>query len=198
MPRIVPKWELTPEALARLMARLDADPVAAGEKYEHLRRALVKFFQWNNAAEPDSCADDTLDRLARRLDSGQTIDDVPSFARGVARLIVLERRRQAGAKPVVVDPTAVERIAAPPAEPVDEQFEHLQACLETLSATDRALIVRYYVGEGREKSVQRAAMARELGVSDNALRRRTQRLRDQLRSCAERRQHGSSVFHTND
>lgn len=185
------RWELTPEALERLMARLDPDPAVAGEKYEHLRRALVKFFRWHGASEPDTGADETIDRLARRLASGQDVDDVTTFAHGVARLVRLERARQAAAVPLTFDPTIAERVAAPEPEGPDELAEHLQFCLDTLTREDRALILRYYVAEGREKIAQRSQMARELGISDNALRHRAQRLREQLRQCAHRRQHGS-------
>ncbi len=185
------KWELTPEALDRLMARLDSDATIAGEKYEHLRRALVKFFGWHGTPEPDACADETLDRLARRLESGQGIDDVPTFAHGVARLVRLERLRRAAAHPLTFDTTVAERVAAPEPEASDELSEHVHACLSALPRGDRDLILRYYVGEGREKITVRSHMARELGISDNALRHRAQRLREQLKQCARRRQHES-------
>lgn len=185
------KWELTPDALDRLMARLDPDPAAAGAKYEHLRRALVKFFRWHGASEPETGADETFDRLARRLASGLDIDDVSTFAHGVARLVRLERGRLAAAVPLTFDTTIAERVAAPEPEGSDELAEHLQVCLDTLSQEDRGLILRYYVGDGREKIALRSQMARELGISDNALRHRAQRLREQLRQCAHRRQHGS-------
>jgi DNA-directed RNA polymerase specialized sigma24 family protein len=192
------RWELTPDALERLMARLDADPTVAGEKYEHLRRALAKFFQWHGTPEPDGCADETLDRLARRLESGQAIDDVPTFARGVARLVRLERVRQAAATPLAFDTAIAERVAAPEPEAADERFEHVQACLSELPEEDRDLIVRYYTGEGREKIALRSRMARELGISDNALRHRAQRLREQLKQCARRHQHGSAYRDRSD
>jgi len=184
------RWELTPEALERLMARLDPDPTLAGEKYEHLRRALVKFFRWHGTPEPETGADETLDRLARRLESGQGIDDVPTFAHGVARLVRLERVRQATAKPLAFDTSIAERVAASEPEAADELTEHVHACLDELAREDRDLILRYYTGDGREKITLRSGMARELGISDNALRHRAQRVREQLKQCAQRRQHG--------
>lgn len=132
-----------------------------------------------------------MDRLARRLESGESIADVPSFAHGVARLVRLERVRRAAAMPTTFDATIAERLAAPEPEPSDRLIDDLQACLDALPKEDRALILRYYVGEGREKIEVRSRMAGELGISDNALRHRTQRLREQLKQCARRRQHGS-------
>lgn len=146
---------------------------------------------WHGTPEADACADETLDRLARRLESGQGIDDVSTFAHGVARLVRLERARQATVKPLAFDTTVAERMAAPEPKTADEQSEHVHACLEALPEEERDLILRYYVGEGREKIALRSQMARELGISDNALRHRAQRLREQLKQCAQRRQHGS-------
>lgn len=193
MGRTASKWELTPEALERLITRLDPDSTVAGEKYEHLRRALVKFFMWHGTPEPDGCADETLDRLARRLESGQGIDDLHTFAHGVARFVRLERVRQAAAQPLTFDPTISERVAAPEAEAADERNDHVHACLDAMPTDDRHLILRYYVGEGRERILLRAQIARELGITENALRQRARRLREQLKLCAQRRQHESAV-----
>jgi hypothetical protein len=62
----------------------------------------------------------------------------------------------------------------------------LQRCLEELARQDRDLVVTYYVGAGRERIDGRVRLATSLGVSDNALRLRVQRLRDRLRGCAAR------------
>ena len=42
----------------------------------------------------------------------------------------------------------------------------------------------YYVGTGRERIEGRSRLAATLGLSENALRLRAQRLRDRLRVCA--------------
>jgi len=38
------------EAFAALLARLDADPDRAGERYEDVRLRLIRFFQWGGGA----------------------------------------------------------------------------------------------------------------------------------------------------
>ena len=184
--RLVQKWELTRAALDGLLARLDTDPSAAGEKYEHLRRALLKFFSLHGTAEPESSVDETLDRLARRLNAGQTIDDVPSFAYGVARLVRLERHRQSAAVPMTSDEGLVARAAAPHPESDEVRDACLERCLGQLPGDERDLIVTYYVGAGRERIAGRARLAAARGLSENALRHRAQRLRDSLRVCAAR------------
>jgi DNA-directed RNA polymerase specialized sigma24 family protein len=179
-------WDLTPASLDRLLRRLDPDPTVAGEAYEHLRRALLGFFRWRGDQEPETAVDETLDRLARRLEAGQTIDDVPTFARGVARFVWLERRRKATALPVAIAEQFVHSAPATAAEEERVLEGCLQSCLDGLAPSERELIVQYYAGEGRQKIEQRARLARALGLSDNALRHRAQRLRQQLKACTTR------------
>jgi hypothetical protein len=77
---------------ARLLESLDRDPHRQALEYERLRRALVRFFDWRGAWPPDECADDVLDRLAQKLES-TVVQDVRKYVYGIARLVVLERRR---------------------------------------------------------------------------------------------------------
>ncbi len=92
-PRTGDPRSITAEGLARLLVRLHADAEQAGQEYERLRRALVKFFDWRGVPAPDECADETIDRLARKLDE-TIVADVRHYAHGIARLVLLERRRQ--------------------------------------------------------------------------------------------------------
>ena len=174
-----PRWTLGPEALAALLRRLDADEHAAGEKYEVLRQTLRRFFAWKGDPDPDPAVDETLDRIARRLERGEPIDDVPSFARGVARMVRLERQRQ----PLVLGGDAVPEQTTAPSFEESPWAGCLERCLAALAADERALILQYYAGEGATRIAQRAAIARAQGLSDNALRHRAQRLRDRLRTC---------------
>lgn len=179
--RVVREWELTRGAFDGLLARLDTNSVAAGEKYEHLRRALLKFFSLHQMPDAESCVDETLDRTARRLDKGDTINDVPAFVYGVAKLVRFERQRRSAAMPTASDERLLAQAAAPPPDDVEGRDACLQRCLADLSAEDRDLIVAYYVGTGRERIDGRAQLAAALGLSENALRLRVQRLRDRLR-----------------
>lgn len=177
---------ITPRAFALLLARLGDDPADGGEHYEALRRALVRFFDWRGAHAPDACADETLDRLARRLDDGAAIDDVRGFAHGIARLVLLEHWRRPRELPIDEAPGAREppwQEAPPEEDPRPACFER---CLAELPAEGRALILKYYAAEGRRKIDGRKRMAASLGLSETALRNRTQRLRDRLERCTQR------------
>jgi DNA-directed RNA polymerase specialized sigma24 family protein len=174
-------WELDGRALRGLLARLDGNPSVAGEKYEQLRRGLVKMFDWRGAAMPEACADETIDRVARKLDSGTAIDDVVKFAHGVARLVLLERQRRPEAREIGVEHAFEQAPAMVDRE--DPRLACLERCLEALDAPARELIVKYYVDARGDRIRGRAAMATSLGLTQNALRSRAQRIRDRLERC---------------
>jgi DNA-directed RNA polymerase specialized sigma24 family protein len=174
---------LTAGAFASLLARLGPDAERAGAAYEHLRRALVGFFAWRGAATPEDCADETLDRLAARVEEGVAVEDVARFARGIARLVLLEHWRRPEARAARLDGGDAWRPPAAGKAEDDEVSDCLSRCLGELGPESRELILEYYVGEGRNRIERRKRMAEALGVSESALRNRAQRLRDQLERC---------------
>jgi len=191
------RWELTGRALQGFLVRLDTNPVVAGEKYEHLRRALLKFFSWHQVPEAESSVDETLDRIARRLDGGRTVDDISAFAYGVAKLVRRERQRRSAAMLTTSDERLVANAAVSPPEDAEVRDACLQHCLAALSPSDRDLILAYYAGTGRERIDGRARLAAALGLSENALRLRAQRLRDRLREgAAQFVEQGGSIDRT--
>jgi DNA-directed RNA polymerase specialized sigma24 family protein len=179
----------TARAFANLLNRLGPDAERAGAAYEHLHRALVSYFSWRGATTPEECADETLDRLARRLDEGVVIEDLGRFARGIARLVLLEHWRRPDARRASLDEAAEGGVA--PDEAADEAadealLECLGGCLDELPSEGRDLILEYYAAEGRRRIDTRKRLARTLGLSESALRNRAQRLRDRLESCLTR------------
>jgi DNA-directed RNA polymerase specialized sigma24 family protein len=55
-----------------------------------------------------------------------------------------------------------------------------------LSPENRALVLRYYEADGREKIEKRKILADELGIAPNALRIRAYRIRAALQKCLEK------------
>src|SRR5260370_41876259 len=80
----------TADGLGKLLDRLDADRERAGEKYEDLRRTLNRFFEWRGAPFPEEHADETFNRVARKLDEGVEIKNFGGYCYEVARLVCLE------------------------------------------------------------------------------------------------------------
>jgi DNA-directed RNA polymerase specialized sigma24 family protein len=174
-------WELTEEAFAKFLACLDSDPARAGEKYEALREALVKFLDWRGAPFPEELVDEIFNRVTRKLEEGETIRDLPTYCHGVARLVYLQSLERPGNKRVELEELSM--IAIPQPDLTDVRRECLNHCLRQLTAENRGLIVEYYRKEGRQKIDHRVAMAERLGIPLNALRSRAQRVRDKLERC---------------
>jgi DNA-directed RNA polymerase specialized sigma24 family protein len=173
---------ISADGLARLLLRLHPDAEAGAREYERLRRTLLRFFDWRGAWPADECADEVLDRLAQRLEGGTAIDDVASYARGIARLVLLERRRQPSWGPLTAEAGFVS--PAPQADTADVvRQDCLDACLAELPDESRRLALDYYTHKGHAKIANRQRLARALGLTESALRSRVQRLRDRLEVC---------------
>jgi len=171
------------DGFARLLERLHPDTDQAAQEYERLRRGLVKFFDWRGAWPPEECADEVLDRLTIKLDD-TIVQDVRKYAHGIARLVVLERRR--GPAFSSIDNMTHLTLVAPPAKeesnPLHDCFDR---CLAKMPADTRDLLLRYYEGERSAKIANRRKLASMLGLTENALRSRVQRLRDRLEECVQ-------------
>lgn len=181
-------WTLTEEAFAKFLACLDPDSLRAGEKYEALRDALVKFLDWRGANFPEELVDETFNRVARKLDEGEKITDVPAFCHGVARRVFLQSLAHPSNKRAEFAELLSLEIPAPntEAEAVDVLPGCLKRCLDQLPAENRLLITDYYRKERRKKIDNRILLAEKLGIPLNALRSRAHRIRDKLERCITR------------
>jgi RNA polymerase sigma factor (sigma-70 family) len=177
------EWTLSAEALARFLACLDPDTDRAGEKYESLRLALIKFFDWRGAHFPEELADETINRVIRKLDEGETLRDIPTYCYGVARLVLLEKLKAPESKRADFEELPPSALVAPEPEEKDERQDCFERCLKELPVESRQLILQYYGDEKREKINRRLAMAERLGIPLNALRSRAQRIRNRLEEC---------------
>src|SRR5437867_2229102 len=118
-----------------LLARLDADDERAGVAFERIRRGLIKLFDWRGASWPEECADETLDRLAKKLEQGVDPIDVIAFAHGIARLVLHETlRSDARRQPLDVEPPA--RSPSESSE-ADALSAYLENCLDRLPNRER-------------------------------------------------------------
>jgi DNA-directed RNA polymerase specialized sigma24 family protein len=178
------EWVLTEEAFAKFLKSLDSDPGRAGEKYEELREALVKFLAWRGAHFPEELVDETFNRVARKLEEGEAVRDVPAYCHGVARMVFRQSLEHPDNKRV--DLGEVKDIALQEPDETDFGLECLNHCLRQLTAENRELIIEYYQNEGREKIDHRALLAERLGIHSNALRSRARHVRSKLERCIRR------------
>lgn len=177
------KWQLTSAAFDSLLLAFDADRETAGEKYLLLRKNLIRFFETRGFASAEDAADEVLNRLARKLESEEKLENVNTYALGIARLYALELRKS----PLQKTSNELPEIGIQPfdaeKEAKNEKLKCLDECLGELSYENRRIIVGYYQGEKREKIENRERLAENLGIPNNALRNRAVRLRDKLESC---------------
>ncbi|MGH9944439.1 MAG: hypothetical protein ACRD9R_18990 [Pyrinomonadaceae bacterium] len=177
---------LTANAFAKLLDRLDADRDRAGEKYEDLRRTLIRFFEWRGAPFPEEHADETFNRVAKKLDAGVEIKNIGGYCYEVARLIFMETLKghdSQRASLEAIDFEAASTDTTDEAAEKESRLVCLEDCLSRLTGESRELIVEYYRDEKRGRVERRKALAQRLGLRSDALANRAQRVRDKLERC---------------
>jgi DNA-directed RNA polymerase specialized sigma24 family protein len=177
--------ELTASGYVLLLDRLDADRGRAGERYEDLRRTLVRFFEWRGAPFPDEHTDETFDRVARKLAEGIEITNIGGYCYVVARLVLLEAHKRSDGRRVPLEAVGMTPAADAAAETAEKEarLACLDECLDALPEESRTLIVEYYRDEKRGRIDRRRALAERLGLRSEALANRAQRVRDKLERC---------------
>ena len=185
-------WSLNGPAFDRLLEALGTDRERAAVEYQRLHARVSGLLRWWGSPRPDELADETLDRVARKLDEGTEISpgSLGAFARGVARLVFYEStrspRHQESPLPAELEPDA-------PADgsETERSLACLDRCLDQLSAHDRECVLRYH-DPGNEKNIDaRRRLASALGISPTALRIRAFRIRERLEACVSRCMEGA-------
>ena len=183
-------WEPGQETFHRLLAWLDEGTDSHGERYLEIRDRLAHYFARRNCVRPDDLADETLNRVARRLDEAGTIDNVvpAQYCYIVAKFVLLEsfrrRARESDVTPRVAVPgRRAGLLTDDTAETRERTFACLERCLEKHAPAERQLIIDYYRNPTGKASDQRKHLAARLGVTANSLAIRASRIRSRLESC---------------
>jgi DNA-directed RNA polymerase specialized sigma24 family protein len=181
------RWVLTRDAFDAFLARLDPDRERAGVLYEELRLTLVTYFRVNGCNDVEELADDTLDRVARRLGEIDVVD-VRHFVRGVARNVMSEMRRAPRAVPLqdVADPAQAAPVDGEDKKAHERRLRCLENCVKRCSPEMRALALEYYQHDKAAKIANKRQMAERYGISTGALRVRAFRARRELECCLRR------------
>jgi DNA-directed RNA polymerase specialized sigma24 family protein len=168
------------ESLDSLLDWLDRDREKAARKYEVIRAGLIKMFVSKGLTDAEHYADETVDRVIRRLPDIRDgyVNEPVRYFRGVARKIILEVLRRRREIPMEVLPEPV-----PPQPGNRDMVDCLNQCLKLLSADKQALILDYHLYDGRDKVLHHKQMADELAISVGALRTRTHHVRSALENC---------------
>ncbi|HWP43187.1 MAG TPA: hypothetical protein VNO14_08140, partial [Blastocatellia bacterium] len=73
MPSQKKEWILTHDAFSGLLAHFDEDAERAAREYEIIRAALIRLFRYRGCNSPDELADETINRVARKIEEGEVI-----------------------------------------------------------------------------------------------------------------------------
>lgn len=184
-------WELSSKAFDGLLKWLDDGENSEGNTYLAMRSRLVTYFDRKNCSDPQMLADDTLNRVGRRLEEeGQILTDAPArYCYTIARFVFLEHLRNRKTVEVSLDDVSKggRHLATTQDNDEAERREAMSTCLDQCSGSldhhQRDLIFRYYSGEKRPKIENRRLLAEEMGVSLNALTIRAFRTREKLEAC---------------
>jgi DNA-directed RNA polymerase specialized sigma24 family protein len=178
------QWTLTQQAFDKLLDGLSPDRDEAGKQYQSIRGRLIRFFESRLVDSAEDRADDTINRVARRIDEGKQIDNLIPYMYRTAYLVFLEALKEPEHSEIDFETTSAIAI-----EPTfdDSQQEQRQRCfdncLNQLTLEQRELILRYYEETGRAKIELRKKLADTLSIPLNALRIRAHRIRMALEKC---------------
>jgi DNA-directed RNA polymerase specialized sigma24 family protein len=186
-------WEPSAASFRQLLRWLDEGGDSAGERYLEVRRRLELYFDRKSCPSPDELADETLNRVARKLDEMGSISNVTPlhYCYIVAKFVFLESLRDNKRRetPFSAADTGVQPASFGVDHGSTDDREKLASCLDQclakISTADRDIIIPYYQGQQRDRIGQRAALAARLGLTANALTIRACRIRQKLESCVQ-------------
>jgi DNA-directed RNA polymerase specialized sigma24 family protein len=178
----MPKF-LTSEAFEKLLDAFSSDEAEAAAAYTKLRNSLVRFFQVKGLLEADEAADETIDRVADKLNQATEIEDLRKFAFGVARFVCLEKLRKEQTRARAAQEFYLKDFGEREFGETDE-VESFRECFGALYKTDRELVAGYFEDlDFDQLAEKRKALAEREKVTLNVLRIKVSRIRKRLEEC---------------
>src|ERR1044071_7171283 len=152
-------WQLDAPAFHQLLTYLDEGTSSEGQRYLQMRERLVAYFDRKNCLNPDELADQTLNRVARRLqEEGQIQSETAAkYCYTVARYIFHEHFRRSEKEDLASSElwrraNSVKITAPPRDDPNREgQLQCLESCVSKLDIPSQQIISQYYIGNATEK-----------------------------------------------
>lgn len=181
-----PKWSLNEAAFNKLLECFSPNRDEASVQYDLARQKVVRYFECRSIGAAEGCADETIDRVTRRIDEGEKIDNLMAYIFGVARRVLREVLKEQRDRPIIsLDDARPEWMQQKPPEVVDPDMRQIcfDRCLEELGVDSRNLVLGYYEGKGRAKIDHRQELANKLKIPLNALRIRVHRIKRTLEDC---------------
>jgi hypothetical protein len=186
---------ITQDNFNRMLAWLDEDREIAGQKYERIRRSLIRILSWNHCKIAEELADEAIDIVVSKINelAESYVGPPELYFYGVAKKLLKAHPPDVAPRSLLPEPSTDEDL--------ERQWRRnelldrcLSRCLEDLPSDDARLIVGYYQGERRQKINNRKDLA--AGLTRNALSVRVHRIRKELEKCIELllRQNSDEIF----
>jgi DNA-directed RNA polymerase specialized sigma24 family protein len=173
----------TQETFDKLLLCLHPDRERAGEEYELLRLKLLEYFRVRACLSAEDLADETLNRLAKKIAGGEEIRDVLRYCYGLARWVWIEYLKRPDANSEPLDNAPVPGFMPPDSLLGKEREACYQHCLRELANGEQELIFEYWDHENQPHRNARREMATRRKLTLLALRIRVCRIKDKLKAC---------------
>ena len=180
-------YELGQKEFDGLLGLFSANRDEAGEKYEQVRSGLVRFFQFKGCSDPQSLTDETINRVASKLDAFDPTRNIRpiSYFYGFAANILLEYRRRAAKESEFTEGKLTDRGTALVEDMDAAARTCLDECLESLPGDEKELVIEYYSRDRQERIELRQRICDRLQCTASALYTRVFRIKSTLKDCIE-------------
>lgn len=170
------------ESINKLWAYCSPEHETAGEMYNEIKSALIRFFELKGDSDPISAADQTMDRAALKLSQNIQVENLQSYCFGIARFIFLERLKSVKKSKAAAEEFYKSTESFPNAEENNHSF--FRECFDSLNETEKNLLTNYFADLPFSKLDEyRRQMCIEKNLSLNNLRIKIFRLRRRLEDC---------------
>lgn len=181
---------LTQEHFNNLLSWLSPDQNEAAQKYEEIRKGLIRFFLFKGCGDPEMLADETISRIAAKVltfNADKGVKTITYFY-GFASNIYLEYVSQLKKREVQFQPGLLLKNTQthdPGANNEDETYDCLEDCLRKLAPEESKMVLEYYSKDKSAKLESRKQMADSLSLRPGTLHTKIHRIRNSLKKCIE-------------
>ena len=181
--------EITGEDFKNLLGCFSSDTEEAARKYEEIRRGLIDFFYYRGATDAESLADETINRVAKKLPTANFDENfkTATYFYSFAAKIHLEDRREHSKIAVSID--EIESLADPKNtlnEPDKAGEICLEKCLAQHSPDENRILLQYYGFDADARTQARKSLAEENNINIGLLHTKISRLKKTLRGCLKK------------
>lgn len=171
----------------KLLALFDADREQSGVKYENLRQRLIKFFEWRNCEMPEELTDIVFDRILKKIEAGEEIQQISAYASTIAQFVFKEYLRSNERQNQLIEESPEVQNLKQDVYFEDEQesirLNCFEKCLAEFDSENRNFIIAYYTTEEKTMIAARKRLADELNSNLNTIRIKACRLKSKLENC---------------